>query len=434
MMDSYVEARLPVTDYVSGDHLKLPIPAHGDALAEAGSTFLTEAFQACGVLSRSNAVVAVTRWEACSGGSTGSKYFIEVKYSQASPALASRLFVKFSRDFSDPIRDQAKFQLESEVKLALLSREPGFPIRVPRCYYADYHHDSGTGVLITECIPFGEHGVEPLHEKCLDYQVPNCLEHYRAIIKALATLAGTQKAGELGVGNYFPFDSDKQSLSAPIRYDEAQLQRRIDKLEVFSQNYPGLLADNIASGKFIERMRSELPQLLNAQTRIKNCLHQNSDYIGLIHWNANIDNAWFWRDGAGTLHCGLMDWGGVGQMNLGLALWGALSAAETSLWRDHEETLLHQFIADYARAGGPVLELATLQQHLYSACAMMSLSWLMDAPAMIQRGIPNLASVKDRFAPEFETNESPRVQLQMLANFLDLWERRRFVTLPEQLP
>ena len=29
--------------------------------------------------------------------------------------------------------------------------------------------------------------------------------------------------------------------------------------------------------------------------------------IALCHWNANIDNAWFWREPDGALRCGLID-------------------------------------------------------------------------------------------------------------------------------
>lgn len=414
-----------VIEHVPGDHLGLSLPAHGEALIKGGCDFFTRAFQASGALSRDNAVSAITRWEPCAGGSTGSKFFLDVDYAKPAANLGRQLFVKFSRAFSDPIRDQARTQLEPEVRLALLSREPGFPIRVPRCYYADYHQASGTGVLITERIPFGQNGIEPLYDKCLDYKIPNCIEHYRTIMRALAKLAGSHKAGTLGIEHYFPFDTKTQPLSAPIRYNETQLLRRVDKLEAFICKYSGLLPANVEPPEFITRLRREIPLLLQRENAIKSALHSKPDYIALIHWNANIDNAWFWRNNSGQLECGLMDWGGVGQMNLGLALWGALSAAETGLWREHEGNLLSLFIDEYAAAGGPQLKLATLQQHLYAACIMMSLSWLMDAPAMIQQAIPDLALVNDRFAPEFEQSESPRVQLRMFSNFLDVLEKYR---------
>ncbi len=39
----------------------------------------------------------------------------------------------------------------------------------------------------------------------------------------------------------------------------------------------------------------------------------------------------FWRDTDENLRCGLMDWGCVSQMNLGMAIWGAMSGAETEM-------------------------------------------------------------------------------------------------------
>ena len=44
------------------------------------------------------------------------------------------------------------------------------------------------------------------------------------------------------------------------------------------------------------------------------------ELVAFCHWNANIDNAWFWRDEDGHLACGLMDWGNVGQMNMVTAI------------------------------------------------------------------------------------------------------------------
>ena len=109
-------------------------------------------------------------------------------------------------------------------------------------------------------------------------------------------------------------------------------------------------------------------------------------------------------------------------MNIGLALWGALSAAESQMWEQDLDNLLALFIDEYRRAGGPQLEQKRLKQHLVYSAVVMGLSWLMDAPALILREIPNLAMVKDRCDPRFSRCESARTQLQMLINFLNLWQ------------
>jgi hypothetical protein len=42
--------------------------------------------------------------------------------------LPTELFAKFSRDFDDPRRDNGRTQMEFEVRFALLSQTPRFPI------------------------------------------------------------------------------------------------------------------------------------------------------------------------------------------------------------------------------------------------------------------------------------------------------------------
>jgi hypothetical protein len=58
-------------EWVPGDMLGLPIPAHPEALRIAGQSFLTEAFRASGALPADNRVVGVTRFEDWPRGSTG---------------------------------------------------------------------------------------------------------------------------------------------------------------------------------------------------------------------------------------------------------------------------------------------------------------------------------------------------------------------------
>ena len=86
------------------------------------------------------------------------------------------------------------------------------------------------------------------------------------------------------------------------------------------------------------------PRFLEHEVAIRQYLHSQPDFIALCHWNANIDNAWFWRNAQGELECGLMDWGRVGQMNVALAIFGALSGAEIELWNEHLTELLTLFV------------------------------------------------------------------------------------------
>jgi hypothetical protein len=419
---------MAVPDWVQGDNLGLPIPAHAAALREGGAAFLTQAFRAAGTLAADNAVARVTQFEDCPGGSTGRKLWLAVAYDQPADDLPTQLFVKFSRDFDDAIRDRAKNQLEPEVRLALLSRTPGFPIAVPACLFADYHHESGTGILITQRIGFGQAGIEALHEKCRDYEIAQPLQHYRALLKALARLAGTHKAGGLGadIAAQFPFDAEQAATSDRIRYTEQQLLNRVSRYSDFATKHPQLLPANIRDAAFVTQLKRDVPRFLQHELVIRQFLHGRPEFIALCHWNANIDNAWFRRNAQGELECGLMDWGRVGQMSIALALFGALSAAEIELWNQHLGELLTLFAKEFQRCGGPVLDVRELQNHLLLFVALMGLAWLMDAPALIEAQIADLASIESRRDPRFNAIETARVQLHMMTTVLNLWQTRDF--------
>ncbi|OBI18960.1 MULTISPECIES: hypothetical protein [unclassified Mycobacterium] len=402
-----------------GDRYGLAFPADAAALHSGGARFLTEALLASGAL-RDNSVTRVTGFREVAGGSTGRKVALTVEYAGPAPGLPTDLFVKFSRDFDDPARDRGKAQMEPEVRFAALSRAQGFPIAVPKPQFADYHGETGTGILITERIRFGQNGIEPQYHKCLDYEMQQPVEHYRALLTALARLAGTHRSGRLPeLTAAFPLDVAAATVGerAPLSTDK--LVRRVDQLAAFTQAHDGLLPGG--SPALMARLRAEVPRLAHHEHAITGLLAEDSDYVALCHWNANIDNAWFWRDTGGALCCGLMDWGCVGQMNLGMAIWGAMSGAETDLWDAHLDELLQLFATEFHRYGGPKLDPVRLRRDTLLYAAAMGVTWLLGVPAMIRKRFEAIPD--SRTHPLIRDDESVRAPLQMLSNLLFLWDR-----------
>jgi hypothetical protein len=402
----------------------LEIPVHGDSLRAGAETFLTRAFRAAGSLPGDNRVTRITELKEISGGSTGRKALLSVEYEKQLPGLHTELFVKFSRVFDDELRDQAKVQMELEVLFALLSRSPAFPIRVPVCYFADYHHESGTGILITQRIAYNTEGIEPPYPKCLDYRLPDSPGHYRALIRALARLAGTHKAARLPdiVETYFPFDLGKLVVSKRVPYTSEQISRRVDRYADFAAKHPQLLPANIRSKGFLARLAKEAPRFQARGGAVGRILQGKPEMIALCHWNAHVDNAWFWRNDDRQIECGLLDWGNVSQMNVAMAIWGCLSAAETGIWDDHLDELLTLFVREFESCGGPTLDVAELKEHLTIYAAMMGLTWMLDVPHTLAR-IPGLSELRDRRDPRIESDERARTQLVILTSFLNLWEK-----------
>ncbi|WP_369830803.1 hypothetical protein [Mycobacterium sp. 1245805.9] len=407
-----------------GEQSGLAIPADPNALRDAGARFLTEAFRAAGVLADGNAVTRIAEFREVAGGSTGRKVELTVEYHRPQPDLHTDLFVKFSRDLDDPVRDRGRTQMEPEVRFATLSRAPGFPIAVPAVQFGDYDPQTGTGILIAERIPFGRNGIEPQYHKCLDYDMPDPVGHYRALLTALGRLAGTYGPGRLpeSLASCFPVDVRAATVGDRAAFSAEKLNRRVSQLTGFIETHPGLVPANAGSKEFLARLRDEVPRVARHEHTIMSRLAADSDYVALCHWNANIDNAWFWRGDHGVLRCGLLDWGCVGQMNMGMAIWGAMSGAETDLWNGHFDELLCLFIGEVERCGGPRLDPDRLRRHTLLYAAVMGVAWLLDVPALIRARF-GTDPPGSRMDPRVRDDESVRAPLQMLSNLLNLWER-----------
>jgi hypothetical protein len=407
--------------WVVGDASGLSFPADPAGLLDAGPDFLSEAFRRFTVLHPDNRVASVTDSQEFLGGSTGRKFALDVVYAGPTP-LPTQLFVKFSRDFDDPRRDRGRTQMDREIRFAQLARGDDFPITVPLTLFADYHAESGTGILVTERISYGCAPIEPHYAKCLDYQMPEPLEHYRALLSAVARLAGAHRAGRLGseFGAGFAFDPQVVSVGRRVVRSPAELRGQIDGYAAFAATNPQLLPAEVSTSSFIDRMRSEVVDIAARHDTVQEWLQTTDHHVALCHWNANVDNAWFWRGADGMLQCGLLDWGCVSEMNVAMPLWGALCSAEPETWERLGELLEH-FAAEFVAAGGPPLDIALLRRQLADYAVTMGVTWLLDAPAYLRAAVPDLAEVADRRDPRIAENEAARSQLLMLSNALRLW-------------
>ncbi len=414
--------------WVTGDHFGLPIPADPAALRAGGTAFLSQAFRASGALTAGNAVTGISGFHEVPGGSTGRKVLLRIEYEKPDAQTHTDLFVKFSRDLDNPIRDRGKTQMESEVLFASLSGAPGFPITVPTIQFADYHRDTGTGILITERIHFGANGIERQYHKCLDYEMPEPLDHYRALLTALARLVGYHRSGRLRPeqAGQFPIDLQAAQVGERVPLSADKLDRRLSRLAEFAEASPGLLPANVRSPQFIARLRHDAPRFLRHEPAVWSYLAGQTDYLALCHWNANVDNAWFWRDADNALHCGLLDWGCVGQMNITMALWGAMSGAETDMWDRHLDDLLGLFVAEIRERCGPDLDVGELHRQLMLYVGIMAVAWLLDVPALILSRFGDAARSLTRNDPLIKDDESVRAPLQMFTNALNLWETQHF--------
>jgi hypothetical protein len=408
-----------------GELLGLDFPVHIDALRAAGPAFLTRAFRATGVVGADNSVAAITRLEPFTGGSTGRKAVLSITYAQPDAELPKDLFVKFSRDLDDEMRDRGKRQMESEVRFGLLSQIPDFPVAVPRCQFGEYRRESGSGILISERIAFGANGIEPHHAKGRDYEIEDPRAHYDALLTALARLAGTHRAGRFPADVLAHFEPRAPKVQARSRapYTADDVRHRVARYADFAARYPQLLPASIRTDAFLDHLAKEAPRSVENAGALHAALKDTArGLFAFCHWNANIDNAWFWRDANGDLACGLLDWGNIGQLNMVTAISSCVVFTEPDFLIENLEHFFELFSKEFESAGGGPLDPDILQQQFALQMVAGGLQWPLDTVPLIERHIPDLDTVADRFDPRIEEDEFARTQLHLLTAYLMLWQ------------
>lgn len=392
----------------------------------AGTAFLTEAFRATGVLKADNHVASIIEaTEFFGGGLGGTKLYLQVAYARPAPNLVERLFVKLQIPIGHPWREKFAPVMEPEMRFALLSLRSDFPIRVPRCYFADYHAETHSAILITERIAYGEAGIEPVHDKCLDYLLDNPYDHYRAMARELATLAGYHRTGGFGedVAGQFAFDVDARNAARLISFTSDELHARVEALKSFAAKMPQLFPPSVSTPEFLEKFGRTGALVLQKESKIHAYLNSQQELIALCHWNLNIDNAWFWRDESHRLRCGVLDWGGVSKTNIAHGFFGMTCAAGMEFLAAHEADLMAYFLEEYRRHGGPSVDPALFERCVRLASAVKGIAWMLDGFLDVGAELAALDDVRDAFDPRINDTFRLRAAVQMFMTFLVGWKR-----------
>ncbi|VWX50141.1 hypothetical protein [Novosphingobium sp. 9U] len=418
-----MNATLARPEFVTGSRSCLEIPTTLDAFEKAGPTYLTELFRASGAIGHDNAVVAIEQWEPFEAGGMGPKLRFDVRYAQEEPGLHRALFAKLPRPFGDPLRELFAPVVEPEIRLYQLTRNAAFPVAVPKLYFGDYDPQTASSLLITERIRFGESGIEPCHDKCLDNRLADPLPYYEALTRAGARLSGSHRAGLLGpsADEAFPFDPDAVDVGAAIPYTPEQLAAKMDVLLAFAAEAPQLFPEGLADPELLHRFASDAMEVLGRERELRRVLNTAPDYVALCHWNLNLDNAWFEPAPAGGLSAGLLDWGATAQMNLGQSLYGMLCAAECEFLAKHRDGLIQLWAEEYRAAGGPAIAVKQLHDYYALSVALLGVAWIIDAPSIVMAQLPEYRELSGREDPRLEGNFLGRAQRQLLMVLLSEW-------------
>jgi len=418
-----------------GAHYGLEFPCGFGELRLAGAEWLTQALHAAGTLPWDNSVVEmkVTKLSEDaeaqdSMGGSGMKGLLTVEYAKPHPELHTRLFVKMPFPYA-PENERMRNSYngigdEGEI-LFLRLLAPLMPFPSPKYYYGDISYETTNYILIEEQVPykqttwleagkdakFGPYEVEPRIIKFKEYELPNDgADYYYALMKAIAQMVCAAHKGELGdrgrLAEVFPvqlpvptkfclhgWPAARAAMSQaggrlPLEPGEAQGWKAANENQVmvvdgmfcqlvnFIQNAPHLFPKELTQATFLKKYRQEAMEIAHHFMEIQTYLNINPEFWAVIHPNLPSDNAYYWRDEAGELLAGLLDYGGAGTMNVA-AMWNmSFIMCEEGMLRKHEKGLLQYFVDEVRKGGGPesitfdeVMYQVKLSQGIFSAQA-----------------------------------------------------------------
>lgn len=338
----------------AGDNYGIVFPISISSMLEFGTSFLTQAFRAAGTISPNNEVSAILELKPLNLSGASQSAFMTVAYAVKEPGLHTALFVKFPPDREVEYKHELSVMAHGEVEMQRLTRREDLPIKAAKYYFGDFSSHTLNYILITERIAFGVPPIEPAYRKGADQLIPDAHGHYLVLTRALAAVVGAHKSGALGVDieEVFPFARAARNFE-PIANPEPKIDRLIDFVGRVAPQFFPIAA---TQPSFLSQWKSDLLFGLDNKDPVVAYLHANVDYTGLCHPNLNPDNAWFWRDEAGELHAGLLDWGGAGQMSIAQALSSMLMMPDPDGYIALRNDVVETFIAECAARGGPVLD------------------------------------------------------------------------------
>jgi len=439
----------PITlDTVTNNHDKtakgilygLNFPWTEAKLIEFGPEWLTQAFWKAGTLEKDNRVMKIIPEEKIkiTAGNNAGKFLFEVQYQRNRANLHTKLFAKVpfvmtpatkTDRLSSSVYKQPMDLCEIQTYRLF---EDLLPVKTPKLYFGDISNETSNFILITERIPFVEVGglrkkKEPLnpyeiegpYDKCMDVQLRgSSKEYYLLLMVQSGRIAGYHKAGKMGSEDFVSANLSKPpgSPDNPMAFGmnafgcsgeapKSYVKKLDTAVKFFGATAKVVFPEYAPTEAFQKKYRDTMLLWNVYAMELEYYKCSNLDYVALGHVNLNIDNAYFWRDDAGTLDCGVIDWGGFGVSSVGRKVYWILNCSDFENIRDNLDDYMDAFITSYRESGGPQLDPDVFRADVYLT-ALANLSQMCAA-------IPNSIkmckeseweTIKDRYDPRIAGN------------------------------
>lgn len=413
-------------------------------------------------------------------GGAGLKILLQVAYKRPQEDLKEWMFIKMPHEFTGK-NERQKNSLNNPMDWNEVTwynifggRFGTLPFRTPRMHFSDMSRRTTNFVNIIEMVEYGRTGKTdvlpgecfPAPEKYKDWALPNNgVDYYYAHARTLAQFFGWHKLNREKTSQvedlfmhkdhqafYFQCMSVTAShgpYNSPARCHEFTKSLKDPLIQQHLQNLPGMLKPagcngfldlgqefilNVAKQAFPAAyvQKSHLDSFFKEAREMTDYVSEMwwypcciPEYFSLTHPNAQVDNAWYWRDQEGAVQCGLLDWGGVSHSTIPGCLGNGWMGGEPEVMDEHEEKLVQCFIDEYEKVTGTRLDLDDLYMlvklaqavTLYGCCANIG---------MLLRTIKkeDWKKVTSRKESKINNNFLMRCYFVQIEMFLGMWKKR----------
>lgn len=477
-----------VNEMDEGEFWGIKFPFTPQMFREMGPAWLTKAMHASGTLPAENEITEFTQFDvvgeevantdsiggdSTDWGGAGPKVLLSVKFKNGPGELTEGMFVKFAHEpkpKSERMKLSIQYPVPSGWSECMFYNSIGgrLPVSTPRGYFCDMSRRTTNFILVTERIAYGSKSKKEFAPgeilvapaKYRDWALPNAADHYYAHAKTMANFfawsrkidASTDQVKEMfNASEQLAFDKtihtqmkglswadrDKgfaKMISTPplsahvstfgFNAETARGFISIGK-DMFTDRAPHVFPEDLMKKDYIDRFLREADDMAAYCAEMTLYFRIMPEYLALAHPNAQVDNAYYWRDEAGVMQCGLLDWDGCSLQAMPQCLGNAWMGAESDMMDEHEEKLIAHFLDEYKKASGEELDYETFYMcfKLAQVCVMYGCFANL---GVLHRLITKdqWKEIKNRFDEKVDQQFLTRCYYVQVELFLAMWRKR----------
>lgn len=199
----------------------------------------------------------------------------------------------------------------------------------------------------------------------------------------------------------------------------------LEQAKYFIDEVPHVFPKDLVAKPFLDKFMKEAGIMAKYPAEMGFYQKMMPEYYALTHPNAQVDNAYYWRNDAGEMQCGLLDWDSVGFGSMSECIGNGWMGAEADTMAEHEDKLVRCFVDEYKRAGGEELDFDTFYMCMKLAQAAVMYGCMANL-GQLRRivSMEDWKGIKNRYDPKVDKQFLTRCYYVQVELFLAMWPKR----------